>query len=207
MIDYMLTYPDKLLNALIEHMYLVFVSLFFSLLLAGCLMMLLIFSKKMSTLFIYMLSVVYSIPSIALFALLIPWTGLGETTAILVLVAYNQYLLLRNIMTGLNEVPPALLEAARGMGMGRLQMLIQVQLPMATQSILTGIRLAIVSTIGIATIASIINAGGIGVLLFDGLRTLNSTKIIWGSLLAAVLAIGSNHLLARLQYKIKRYGD
>ena len=140
-------------------------------------------------------SMIYSVPSLAMFAILIPLTGLGKTTAIIVLVVYNQYLLLRNFLTGLNEVDQAMIEAAIGMGMKKSQTLVLIQIPLAKKALFTGIRLALVSTIGIATIAASINAGGLGTILFDGLRTMNTNKIIWGSILAAGLAVVTNYTL------------
>ena len=141
-------------------------------------------------------AMVYSIPSLALFALLIPFTGLGMTTAIIVLVVYNQYLLLRNFITGLKEVEPAVVEAARGLGMTDSQVIWKVQVPLAKRALFAGVRLAVVSTIGIGTIAAAINAGGLGSLLFDGLRTMNAAKILWGSILTAGLAVMINWLLS-----------
>lgn len=132
------------------------------------------------------------IPSLALFALLIPVTGLGMPTAVIVLTVYNQYLLLRNFVAGLFCVDPAVTEAAEGLGMSRMQVLVRIRIPLAKKALFTGIQLSIVSTIGIATIAAMINAGGLGTILFDGLRTLNVNKIVCGSVLSAGLALGIN---------------
>ena len=145
---------------------------------------------------------IYAIPSLALFAILIPATGLGKTTAIIVLILYNQYVLLRNFLAGLRGVDPAMLEAAAGMGMTTLQMLYKIRLPLSLNPLFAGLRLAAVSTIGIATIAATINAGGLGSILFDGLRSMNMYKIMWGALLSACLAIGANHLLLWLENKV-----
>lgn len=142
---------------------------------------------------------IYSIPSLALFAILIPVTGLGRNTAIIVLVMYNQYLLLRNFIDGLNQVDASVIEAATGMGMSRMQILVKVRIPLSLRPLFTGIHLAVVSTIGIATIAATINAGGLGSILLDGLRTLNVNKILWGSILSAGLAIIVNAGLSRLE--------
>ncbi|PKG24685.1 ABC transporter permease [Niallia nealsonii] len=202
MLDYAMNYPDKLGNALLEHIEMVVITLASSLLLASILTILSVYSRIVSKALIYIFSVIYSIPSLALFALLIPVTGLGQSTAIIVLVIYNQYLLLRNFMAGLNEVDPAIMEAAKGMGMSSMQLLFKIKLPLSKKSIFTGIRLSLVSTIGIATIAASINAGGLGSLLFDGLRTMNVYKILWGSLLAAGLAVGTNALLSKLETKM-----
>jgi ABC-type proline/glycine betaine transport system permease subunit len=128
--------------------------------------------------------------------MMIPLTGLGKTTAILVLTVYNQYLLLNNFISGLNEVDQCIVDAATGMGMTKMQILFKIRLPLSIKALFAGIRLAVVSTIGIATIAASINAGGLGAILFDGLRTMNVNKILWGSILAAGLAIAANALLS-----------
>lgn len=189
MIKYLSRHYDDLLEALLEHLELVVVTLFFSLLIAAVLTVLSIYSRRTGEYMIHAFSVLYSVPSLALFALLIPVTGLGKTTAEIVLIAYNQYLLLRNFISGLYQVDPAVIEAAEGMGMRRLQVLWKVRLPLSKKAFFTGIQLAVVSTIGIATIAAMINAGGLGTILFDGLRTLNIYKIIAGSVLSAGLAL------------------
>ncbi len=195
MIEYLIQKPDKIIDPLIEHIELVFITLFFSLILAAILTLLSVYSKRVGYVLNQLFAVIYSIPSLALFALLIPITGLGRNTAVIVLVVYNQYLLLRNFTTGLNEVDPAICEAAVGIGMTKMQILLQVQIPLARKALFAGVRLAIVSTIGIGTIAASINAGGLGTLLFDGLRTMNTVKILWGSILSAALAIAANSLL------------
>lgn len=195
MIDYLLRYHSKLLKAFVEHIEIVFITLVISIILASILTFVMVYSKILSKVLINIFAMVYSIPSLALFSILVPLTGLGKDTAIIVLVLYNQYLLLRSTMDGLNNVEPSIIEAATGMGMSKSQILFQVRLPLATKSIFSGIHLAVVSTIGIATIAASINAGGIGSILLDGLRTLNTAKILWGTLMSAGLAIAVNGLL------------
>lgn len=203
MIEYFIKYNDKLMTALLEHTQLVFVCLLFSLLLATTLTVICTYSKILSKALVHIFSMIYAIPSLAMFAMLIPLTGLGERTAIIVMVIYNQYLLLRNFITGLNEVDPAVTNAATGMGMTKLQVLIKIRLPLAKKALFAGIRIAVVSTIGIATIAASINAGGLGTILFDGLRTMNINKILWGSILAAGLAIFANGLLSFVEKKLE----
>lgn len=189
MTAYLIRHYNDLLEALAQHLELVAVTLVFSLLIAGFFTVLAMYSRRAGEYMIYTFSVLYSVPSLALFALLIPVTGLGKTTAIIVLVTYNQYLLLRNFISGLYEIEPSIIEAAEGMGMKRLQVLWKIRLPLAKKAFFTGVQLAVVSTIGIATIAAMINAGGLGTILFDGLRTLNIYKIIAGSALSAGLAL------------------
>lgn len=202
MIDYLLRYPDKLLKALTGHIEIVLITLVISMVLAAMLTILAAYSKIASKILINIFAMVYSIPSLALFAILVPLTGLGKVTAIIVLVLYNQYILLRNTIDGLNNVDQSIIEAATGMGMSKNQILFQVRLPLATKPIFAGIHLAVVSTIGIATIAASINAGGIGSILLDGLRTVNTAKILWGTLMSAGLAIVVNGILNIVEKKI-----
>lgn len=204
MINYFVKYYDKLIFALLEHLQIVLVSLLLSLLLAVMLTLLCMYFNILKKVLLSVTSMIYSVPSLAMFAMLIPLTGLGKTTAIIVLVVYNQYLLLRNFLTGLTEVDKAIIDAATGMGMKKIQILIRVQIPLAKKALFAGVRLAIVSTIGIATIAASINAGGLGTILFDGLRTMNTNKIIWGSILAAGLAVVANWALNRVEKKFNR---
>lgn len=199
MITYLLKYHDKLLKALAEHIEIVIITLLLSVILASVLTILSMYFQWISKILIGFFSMIYSIPSLALFAILIPVTGLGRNTAIIVLVMYNQYLLLRNFIDGLNQVDASVIEAATGMGMSRMQILVKVRIPLSLRPLFTGIHLAVVSTIGIATIAATINAGGLGSILLDGLRTLNVNKILWGSILSAGLAIIVNAGLSRLE--------
>lgn len=202
MIEYWVKYHDKLLTALIQHIEIVSITLLISVILASALTFLTIHNRWLAKILVNLFSVVYSVPSLALFAILIPVTGLGVKTAIFVLVLYNQYLLLRNFIEGLNQVSPSIIEAATGMGMSKSQTLLKVQLPLSWRPLFTGIHLAVVSTIGIATIAASIHAGGLGSILFDGLRTMNTNKILWGSILSAGLAILVNGILSQIEKHI-----
>ncbi|GEP63302.1 glycine/betaine ABC transporter permease [Clostridium beijerinckii] len=202
MIDYLLKYPDKLLKAFVGHIEIVLITLVISIILAALLTILVAYSKIASKLLVNIFAMIYSIPSLALFAILVPITGLGKVTAIIVLVLYNQYILLRNTIDGLNNVDASIVEAATGMGMSKSQILFQIKLPLVTKPIFAGIHLAVVSTIGIATIAASINAGGIGSVLLDGLRTVNTAKILWGTLMSAGLAIVVNAILNVIEKKI-----
>lgn len=203
MLEYLIKHYDDLLEALLEHLEIVVLTLFFSLLLAVVLTIISIYQRRLGEILIQIFAVLYSIPSLALFALLIPVTGLGMTTAVIVLTGYNQYLLLRNFLTGLAEVDPAVMEAATGLGMSTMQVLVKIQVPLAKRTLFTGIKLAVVSTIGIATIAAMINAGGLGSILFDGLRTLNVNKIVWGSILSAGLALALNGCFGAVEKRLR----
>lgn len=162
MIDYLSHHPERIWGPFVQHIQILLIVLVLSVALAAVLTILSMQRKGLGQALNHIFSVIYSIPSLALFAILIPVTGLGMKTAVIVLVAYNQYLLLRNFLTGLNEVDPAVTEAARGMGMTEMQTLFRVRVPLAKRALFAGVRLAVVSTIGIGTIAASINAGGAG---------------------------------------------
>ena len=194
---------NLLLRALSEHVQMVFIAVVLSVALAGLLTIAAMFNKRAGAFLTGLFSAVYSIPSIALFALMIPVLGLGRSTAITVLVLYNQFILLRNFITGLNEVDPAIVEAATGMGMTRIQVIFKVRVPLALKPLFVGIRLAIVSTIAIAIIAAFIGAGGIGLLVTIGLETGNNNRVLWGVILSAGLGIVTNTALVFVERRIK----
>lgn len=201
MITYLLKYYDQMLMLLLEHLYLVCLSMLLSLLVAIPIGLFLSRSKWLSAAALSFFGVVYSIPSLALFSFLIPAFGLGKMTAIAVLVIYNQYILVRNTVTGFQSIDASIIEAGYGMGLSAKYMFLKIQLPLALPIILGGIRIATVSTIGIATIAAVIHAGGLGVLLFDGLRMNYLPKIFWGTILSSLLAYLTNHILLSFETK------
>jgi osmoprotectant transport system permease protein len=148
------------------------------------------------------LGVIYTIPSLSLFVLLIPVLGLGLRTAIVALVAYAQIVLVRNILIGLAGIDPAIIEAAKGMGMNGWQRFSRVEFPLALPLILAGTRVATLSIIGIGTIAAFINGGGLGRLLFDGVTTGNRGKIVAGSIAITLLALGANAILRFFERRV-----
>lgn len=204
MIDYLMKYPHKILEPLTDHITITVTAVFYSLLIAVLITILVMNSKFLSSLTVSVFSAFYCIPSLAVFALCIPILGLGQQTVIFVLVLYNQFYLIRTFLSGLSNVNPSVCEAAIGLGMSRLQLLWKVKLPLAMPAMVAGLRVAAISTISIATIGASINGGGLGVLLFDGMRTRNSVKILWGVLLAALLNIVINYGLLWLERYSRR---
>ena len=146
---------------------------------------------------------VYTIPSLALLALLVAALGLGRLTAVVALVAYAQMILIRGTVAGLRGVDPALIDAARGLGLTPRQTLLRVEFPAALPVVLGGVRVATVSLVALATVAAWINAGGLGVLLFEGIGTNNPQKIFAGALAAAALAIAAD-LALRAAERVSR---
>jgi osmoprotectant transport system permease protein len=150
-------------------------------------------------------SILNTIPSPALFGLLIPLPllgGIGARTAIVALVVYALLPIVRNTCTGILEVDAAVREAGRGMGMSDGQMLMMVELPLAAPVILAGVRLATVMGVGIGTIAAAIGAGGLGVYIFRGVAMVNDTLILAGALPAALLALAADGALAWLERRV-----
>jgi osmoprotectant transport system permease protein len=134
----------------------------------------------------------YTIPSLAAFALLVPWTGLSTATAVIPLTAYTMFILIRSVVTGLDGVPPEVVDAADGMGFRPGRRLAQVELPLALPSILAGVRLATVTTIGLVTITSVITLGGLGALIYDGFRRDFRTPLVVGIVLSVALAVAAD---------------
>ena len=137
----------------------------------------------------------YTIPSLALFAAFTPFTGLSVKTAEIGLVSYTLLILVRNIVVGLRTVPEDVKEAAQGMGYTRRQLLWRVEFPLAMPAIAAGIRVATVSTIGLITVAALIGKGGLGQLIVEGLRILYPTEILTGALASLLFALAADALL------------
>lgn len=141
----------------------------------------------------------YTIPSLALFALLIPYTGLTIVTAEIGLVSYTLLILIRNIVRGIRDVPPEVREAAVGMGYAEREILWRIEVPLALGAIIAGVRLATISTIGLVTVTALIGQGGFGQLILAGLQRFFSTELIAGAVLSVALAISADALLVLLQ--------
>ncbi|HEV2757247.1 MAG TPA: ABC transporter permease [Actinomycetota bacterium] len=138
----------------------------------------------------------YTIPSLALFALLVPFTGLSTTTAEVGLVSYTLLILIRNVVAGLQGVPADAREAAIGMGYSPRQLLWRVELPLALPVIVAGIRIATVTVIGLVTVTALIGKGGLGYFILLGLERFFSTATILGAVLSVLLAVLADRLLA-----------
>lgn len=141
----------------------------------------------------------YTIPTLAFLALLIPVVGLGRTNAIICMVAFSLMILIRNVATGIREVPQDVVEAGRGMGMNAFEILTRIELPLALPVIVAGLRIATVTVISVAVVAAYINAGGLGTLIFNGISNDHAPKIWTGALTACALAVAADYGLARLE--------
>ena len=200
------THRAEILSATREHLTLVLISMAIAIAIAVPLGMALVSHARLRAPAMAIASIFQTIPSLALFGFLIPLPflgGIGAHTAIVALVLYALLPILRNTYVGLTEVDPAILEAAEAMGMTNRQILFRVRLPLATSFILAGIRTATVITIGIATIAAAIGAGGLGTFIFRGVAMVSDAVILAGAIPAALLALLADFLLGLLERRVK----
>jgi osmoprotectant transport system permease protein len=189
----------------LEHLYLVLISTGIATLLGASAGILLAARPSSRRWALAAVNVIQTVPSLALFGLLIPLPavgGIGPRTAVVALVLYALLPILRNTITGLLGVDPAVRESAIAMGMTGAQRLWQVEIPLAAPVIFAGIRVAAVTTIGNATIAAAIGAGGLGVFIFRGVASVNATLILAGAIPAAVLAVLADGVLGWIEGKL-----
>jgi osmoprotectant transport system permease protein len=187
---------DRWVTPTLEHLLLVSVSVAAGFLIAFGLALLSHGRRWLVPTFVGVTGVLYTIPSIALFLILLPITGRGTVTAIIALTLYNLQIIYRNIVTGLANVPEASRDAGRGMGMTKRQLLRRVELPLAVPEIIAGLRIATVSTVAIATLAIFAGAGGLGEVIYtQGLQNdVFKTAIVVGSGIAIAMAVAFDAL-------------
>jgi len=168
-------------------------------------------NKRAADTVLYIAAMIMTIPSIALFGVMIPilsliGQGIGYLPAVIAVLLYSQLPIIRNTYTAISNVDPALREAARGMGMGALQRLRQVELPLAVPVIMAGVRIAVVINIGITAIATYIGAGGLGSFISRGISQTDSRQLITGALAVSVLAIVADYSLLWVQHRLTAKG-
>ncbi|HKV85929.1 MAG TPA: ABC transporter permease [Ktedonobacterales bacterium] len=199
------SYPTSISNLLRDHIVLTLVSVAIGLAIAFPVGVYAARHKRVYTPVITVADVVYTLPSLAFMALLIPFTGLNPPTVVIPLVLYTQIVLIRNITTGIQAVDPTLMEVGRAMGMTERQVLLRVALPLALPVIVAGIRVATVTTIGIAAIAPLFGVNSLGYLLvIDGPAFHINSEIVAGVILISALAIVADLLLLGAQTLLSR---
>jgi len=193
---------DLILDRLREHVELTVLAVAIGIVLATPLVVLSRRYRRTYPVVLTTTGILYTIPSLALFTLLLPWTGLSRTTALVGLVSYTLLILVRNAVTGLDGVPDDVREAARGMGYSPRRSLLTVELPLALPAIVAGIRLAVVTTVGLVTVASLIGHGGLGHLILDGLNRRFRTPLVVGAVLSVALATFADVALLQVQKRL-----
>jgi osmoprotectant transport system permease protein len=204
--NFFVTHRSEILHATLDHLTLVVIAMAIAIAIAVPLGMLIVQHPRLRTIALGIASIFQTIPSLALFGFLIPIPfigGIGRRTAIVALVLYALLPILRNTYVGLTSIDRAILEAAEAMGMTTTQILLRVRFPLALSIILAGIRTATVITIGVATIAAAIGAGGLGTFIFRGVAMVSDAVILAGAIPAALLAILADLLLSQLERRLK----
>src|SRR5437588_5319783 len=193
--NYNLTDPQSIPNLFLKHLTLVLIIMLISIIIGIPLGLLVARYKRLYLPLITASGLLYTIPSIAAFAFLIPITGVSPATAIIPMVLYNQLVLIRNTAAAVNGIDPLLLEVGRAMGMKPQQLLFRVTLPLALPVIVAGIRIATVTTIGIVALASLVGQSTLGDLIFQNIASFDPDPIAAGAILMAAFAIIADLLL------------
>jgi osmoprotectant transport system permease protein len=197
--DWIASHTDDFARRLGQHLELTLIAVGVGFVVAFGLSLLIVRIPRLEGPVTWVTGTLYTIPSLALFALLIPYTGLTILTAEIGLTSYTLLILVRNIVRGIRGVPAEVREAAVGMGYTPRQLLWRVELPLALAVIVAGVRLATISTIGLVTVTALIGLGGFGQLIYEGLQRFFSTELIAGAVLSVALAIAADALLVLLQ--------
>ncbi len=197
--EFLTSRAELLTDALVQHVWITVVSVLIGLVVALPLALLARRYRKLEWMVVGATTALYTIPSLALFALLLPLTGLSPATVVTGLVLYSLTILVRNIIEGLNGVPSDVVEAARGMGYGGGRLLFTVELPLALPSVMAGLRVATVSTVALTTVGAIVNYGGLGNLLLEAVNTQFRPQVLTASVLCVLLAVTFDLLLVGAQ--------
>jgi osmoprotectant transport system permease protein len=180
---------DQISEALVQHLVLTVLSVALGVIVAAVLSAIALRFRFMVPSITGFTGFLYTIPSVALFGLLVPYFGLSRVTAVLPLAAYTLLILVTNTLAGFNAVPDSVRDAADGMGLTPARRVVEVELPLALPYIIAGLRIAVVSTVGLVTVAAIIGQGGLGALILDGLQRTFWTPMTVGASLSIILAL------------------
>lgn len=197
--DYIVTNFDRILGISVRHLEICGLSLLFAIGLGIPLGIIATRSRILQPLILGSIALIYTVPTLAMFGLMIPFFGLGLVPAVIAVTLYSLLPVVQNTYTGIINVPPAAREAARGLGMSSGQMLVKVELPLALVVISGGVRLAVVNAVGIGTLASLIGAGGLGDLIFRGISTVSPSVVLAGSIPVILMALVADFGLKRLE--------
>jgi len=197
--SYWSDYRQELTDATVQHVWITVVSVLLGLALAVPLALLARKSPAVESVVVGSTTIIYTIPSLALFSLLLPVTGLSATTVIIGLALYSLTILVRNVLAGLRAVPDEVVESARGVGYSNVALLTKVELPLALPVIMAGLRVATVSTVALVTVGSIVSNGGLGNLMLRAVNTQFKAQILAASLLCVALAVALDLVLVGVQ--------
>jgi len=198
-LEFIIDRKIEILRRTLEHIQLTGLSVFLAVFIGIPLGILLTRLKKIADPVMGAVNVIQTIPSLALLGLLIPFLGIGWKPAVVALFLYSLLAIIKNTIAGINQIEPSVVEAGVGMGMTDFQILTKIEIPLSIPIILSGIRIATVSCIGIATLCAAIGAGGLGQFIFRGISMVSNNMIFAGAIPAALLALFFDFLLLRLE--------
>lgn len=188
-INYIDSIKEQILSLSWEHIELTLFSVILAIVIAVPLGILISYLKKLTKPVLGVANIVQAIPSLALLGFAIPFLGIGSRPAIFMVILYSLLPIIKNTYTGIQSIPSQTIEAATGIGMSKAQILLKVQIPMALPIIMAGVRISAVTAVGLMTIAAFIGAGGLGYLVYSGIRTSNNMQILAGAIPACILAL------------------
>nr|WP_162990873.1 glycine betaine ABC transporter substrate-binding protein [Maliibacterium massiliense] len=197
--QYVAQSKDQILSLLLEHVQLTAISVGLALLIGVPLGVLVSYVKKLNKPVLGIANVIQAIPSMALLGFVVPFLGIGTVPAVTMVVLYSLLPIIKNTYTGIDNIAPETLEAAKGIGLTKPQILFKVQIPLALPVIMAGVRISAVTAVGLMTIAAFIGAGGLGFLVFSGIRTLNNYQILAGAIPACLLALFVDYLFGLIE--------
>ena len=196
---------DTILQLTLEHIIIVLIAMVISIVMGVTVGILITKNKLVAKIVLNFANIMMTIPSLALFSILIPFMGIGKGPAIFGLVAYTQLPIIRNVYTGILSINPSIIEVARAMGLTDKKILYKVKIPLALPAIIGGIRTSVVMGIGIGAIAGYIGAGGLGVYIFQGISRTSDVMILIGAVLISIIAILSDRFLRLIQNKLDHW--
>jgi len=197
--EYLSQSKDQIISLFIEHIQLTAISVGLAILVGVPLGILISYVKRLNKPVLGMANVIQAIPSMALLGLAIPLLGIGTLPAVTMVILYSLLPIIKNTFIGIENINPQTLEAARGIGLTKWQILTKIQIPLALPVIMAGVRISAVTAVGLMTIAAFIGAGGLGYLVFSGIRTVNNNQILAGAIPACILALVVDYLAALVE--------
>ncbi len=198
-LNYIIENKDQIISLCIEHIELTALALIIAIVIGVPIGILISYKKKLNKPVLGIASITQAIPSMALLGFMIPFLGIGTIPAIVVVVLYSLLPIIKNTYTGIISIPPATIEAAKGIGLTKGQILTKIQIPQALPIIMAGVRISSVSAVGLMTMAAFIGGGGLGYLIFSGIRTVNNYQILAGAIPACALALLVDYFFAAIE--------
>ena len=198
-LEYIQSNMDIIITLLIQHLFLSFIAVALAIIIGVPIGILIAYVRKLDKPVLKAASVIQVVPSIALLGFMIPFLGIGTLPAVVMVVLYSLLPIIKNTYIGIQGINPEMIEAAKGIGLKRNQILKKIQIPLALPVIMAGIRVSAVTAVGLMTIAAFVGGGGLGYLVFSGIRTVNNYQILAGAIPACILALLIDYIFALIE--------